>query len=67
MEDDLYEVPPEEPSDKGTCARSLYDYQAGELDIFKSSLQYESVLDCVCVLVRTDLVFCCAQELTFFS
>lgn len=31
MEDNnLYEAPAEETSGKGTCARALYDYQAGE-------------------------------------
>lgn len=37
MEDNnLYEVPTEETSDRGTCARALYDYQAGELVIYIS-------------------------------
>lgn len=32
MEESNYEVPAEETSDKGTCARALYDYQAGRLN-----------------------------------
>lgn len=31
-ENNLYEVTADETSDRGTCARALYDYQAGELD-----------------------------------
>lgn len=30
MEENNDEVPAEETSDRGVCARALYDYQAGE-------------------------------------
>lgn len=39
-ENNLYEVPADEASDRGTCARALYDYQAGEWDI----CHYSSVI-----------------------
>lgn len=39
-ENNLYEVPADEASDRGTCARALYDYQAGEWGI----CHYSSVI-----------------------
>lgn len=39
-ENNLYEVTADETSDRGTCARALYDYQAGEWDF----CHYHSVI-----------------------
>lgn len=52
MEDNnLYEVPAEEASAKGTCARALYDYQAGEFQFSPLIIQvlageFQEVLMC---------------------